>query len=305
MKAPDLAPTAVDDWCRRWLGAGAGEILFTAGHLSLVVGIRLRDGREVVVKVRPAADRLAGCADVQRALWEAGFPCPRPLAGPVPLGGYAASAESFRPGGEVLGVAGKAVERYAELLVLLVRLAPSPRTIRSLAPNPPWVAWDHEHGGVWPPPDDRDADLNAHSGAAWLDEIGHRVTRRLRQMRGEAHVVGHGDWEAQNLRWRGQQPWAVHDWDSAVSAPEPIIVGLAASVWPCGAEQRAASVPESEAFIEAYQHAARRPWSADQIQASWAAGLWVYAFNAKKASLDGVSWLEPGEATERLRRAGA
>jgi hypothetical protein len=305
LPAPDLAPTAVDDWCKRWLDAGAGEVLFTAGHLSQVVGLRLSDGREVVVKVRPAAARLAGCTDVQRALWEAGFPCPRPLAGPVPLGGYAASAESFRPGGAVLGVAGEAVERYAELLERLVRLAPPPHAIRSLAPNPPWVAWDHQHCGVWPPPDDRDADLNAHAESAWLDEIGRRVTRRLRRMRGEAHVVGHGDWEAQNLRWRGQQPWAVHDWDSAVSAPEPVIVGLAASVWPCGAEPTAASVPESEAFIEAYQRAAGRPWSAAETQASWAAGLWVYAFNAKKASLDGESWLAPGEAAERLRRAGA
>jgi hypothetical protein len=209
------------------------------------------------------------------------------------------------PGGDVLGVAGNAVECYAELLELLVRLAPAPGMIRSLVPSPPWVAWDHAHGGVWPAPDDRAADLNADSGAAWVDEAGRRVTGRLRQMRGEAHVVGHGDWEAQNLRWRGRQPVAVHDWDSAVSAPEPVIVGLAAAVWPCGAERRAASVPESEAFIEAYQRAARRRWSADEVQASWAAGLWVYAFNAKKASLDGLSWLDPGEAAERLRRAGA
>jgi hypothetical protein len=305
LKVPDLTLPTVDDWCRRWLGAGASEVLFTAGHLSRVVGLHLTDGREVVVKVRPAADRLAGCADVQRELWQAGFPCPRPLAGPVPLGGYAASAESFVPGGDVLGVADNAVECYAELLELLVRLAPAPRTIRSLAPNPPWVAWDHAHGGVWPPPDDRDADLNAHSGALWLDEIGRRLTRRLRQMRGEAHVVGHGDWEAQNLRWRGRKPAAVHDWDSSVSAPEPVIVGLAAAVWPCGAEERAASVSESEAFIEAYQRAARRRWSSSEVEASWAAGLWVYAFNAKKASLDGMSWLEPGEAAERLRRADA
>jgi hypothetical protein len=305
LKPPDLAPAAVDDWCRRWLGAGVRESLFVAGHLSRVLGMRLSDGREVVVKVRLAAGRLAGCADVQRALWEAGFPCPRPLVGPVPLGGYAASAESLMPGGEVLGVAGNAVERYAELLELLVRLAPAPPAIRPLTPHPPWVAWDHAYGGVWPPPDDRDADLNTHSGAGWLDEIGCRVTRRLRPMRGEAHVVGHGDWEAQNLRWHSHQPWTVHDWDSAVSAPEPVIVGLAAAVWPCGAEQRAASVAESEAFIEAYQNAARRRWSADEVQASWAAGLWVYAFNAKKASLDGGSWLEPGEAAERLRRADA
>jgi Ser/Thr protein kinase RdoA (MazF antagonist) len=115
------------------------------------------------------------------------------------------------PGGDVLGVADNAVECYAELLELLVRLAPAPDTIRPLVPSPPWVAWDHAHSGVWPPPDDRDADLNADSGAAWLDEAGRRVTGRLRQMRGEAHVVGHGDWEAQNLRWRGRQPAAVHD----------------------------------------------------------------------------------------------
>jgi hypothetical protein len=99
----------------------------------------------------------------------------------------------------VLGVASQAVDRYAELLERLIRLAPPPAAIRSLAPKPPWVAWDHPHGGVWPPPDDRDADLNAHSGAPWLDDV----------------------------------------------------------------------------------------------------------FNAKKASLDGGSWLDPGEAAGRLRRAGA
>jgi hypothetical protein len=84
-----------------------------------------------------------------------------------------------------------------------------------------------------------------------------------------------------------------------------VVVGLAAAVWPYGAEERAASVSESEAFIEAYQRAARRRWSSSEVEASWAAGLWVYAFNAKKASLDGMSWLEPGEAAERLRRADA
>ncbi len=83
------------------------------------------------------------------------------------------------------------------------------------------------------------------------------------------------------------------------------MVGLAAAVWPCGPESRAASIDESEAFIEAYQRAAGRRWSVDEVEASWAAGLWVYAFNAKKSSLDNVPWLDPDEAAERLRRAGA
>jgi Ser/Thr protein kinase RdoA (MazF antagonist) len=196
-----------------------------------------------------------------------------------------------------------AVECYAGLLAELMRLAPD--HAGSLEPSPPWVAWDHGNGGVWPPPDDRSADLNAHPETAWLDEIGRRVQRRLRVTRGAPTVVGHGDWEGQNLRWKAGTPWVVHDWDSVVSAPEAVVVGLAASVWPCGAVPRAATVAESAAFIEAYQRAVGRAWSPDETEVSWAAGLWVYAFNAKKASLDGVRWLTPGEADERLDRAGA
>lgn len=299
----DVNAADLDAWCDRWLGAGVGEILFEKGHLSRVVGVRLTDGRDVVVKVRPNAGRLAACADVQRALWRAGFPCPQPLVGPVTLRGYAVNAEVLVPGGELLGVADGAVDSYAELLARLVRLAPAQGD--RLAPNPPWVAWDHGNGGVWPPPDDRDADLNAHPESGWLDEIGRRVRLRLHRLRGVPPVVGHGDWEAQNLRWHGRVPWVVHDWDSVISAPEPVVVGLAASVWPCGTQPRAATVDESRAFIESYQRAAGRRWSTDETGASWAAGLWVYAFNAKKASLDGVSWLDPGEGERRLALAGA
>jgi hypothetical protein len=84
-------------WCRRWLGVPPAAELFEAGYLSTVKGLRLADGREVVVKVRPRMSRLAGCAVVHRALWMAGFPCPEPLVGPQPLGGYAATAETLVP----------------------------------------------------------------------------------------------------------------------------------------------------------------------------------------------------------------
>jgi hypothetical protein len=225
------------------------------------------------------------------------------LVGPVPLSGFAASAEALVPGDGILNVGGDAVERYAELLARLIRMAPAPSSVSSVEPNPPWVAWDHDRGGVWPWPDDRDVDLNDRPEPAWLDEVGRRVRRRLDQTRGWPSVMGHGDWEAQNLRWHGTTPCAVHDWDSVMCGPEAVIVGLAASVWPCGAEPRAASVAESAAFIEAYQRAAGRRWSTAEVQASWAAGLWVYAFNTKKASIDGMPWLEPAEADERLSRA--
>jgi Ser/Thr protein kinase RdoA (MazF antagonist) len=249
--------------------------------------------------------RLVGCADVQRSLWEGGFPCPQPLVGPVAMNGCAVNAEALVRGGQILGVAGDAVDRYAQLLARFIGMAPAPSSIRAVSPNPPWVAWDHDRDGVWPLPDDRDVDLNDRPEPAWLEEVARRVRRRLRQVGEWPVVIGHGDWEAQNLRWHGTTAWAVHDWDSVMCGPEAVIVGLAASVWPCGAEPRAASVEESAAFIEAYQRATGRRWSTAEIQASWAAGLWVYAFNTKKASIDGTPWLEPDEAYERLTRAAA
>ena len=91
-------------WCVQHLGSESAETLFGAGNLSRVVGLRLRDGRTVVVKVRPAEARLAGCAEVQRRLWGSGFPCPEPLAGPAPLAdtGYAVNAEVLIAGGRGL-----------------------------------------------------------------------------------------------------------------------------------------------------------------------------------------------------------
>jgi hypothetical protein len=68
---------------------------------------------------------------------------------------------------------------------------------------------------------------------------------------------------------------------------------------------RAATVDESAAFLREYQRSAGRVWAPEEIEASWAAGLWVYAFNTKKASLDDVPWLSPQEARQRLKLAAA
>jgi hypothetical protein len=97
-RRPVVGMDALAVWCRRWLGAPPAAQLFEAGYLSAVRGLRLADGREVVVKVRPGEPRLAGCAAVHRALWAAGFPCPEPLVDLQPLDGYAATAEALVPG---------------------------------------------------------------------------------------------------------------------------------------------------------------------------------------------------------------
>ena len=296
----------VAEWCARHLAVPVVATLFETGHLSRVMGLRLADGRQVVVKVRPDSDRLAGCVRVQEALWRVGFPAPQPILGPVGEAGWAVTVEAHLPGGSV-APASEPASRAAALLARFVAEAPDAGDIGTLAPAPAWTAWDHDGPGLWPAPDDRVADLNAPEHAVpWLDEGAARVRRRLSAFAaGQRLVVGHGDWEAQNLRWAGDEPLAVHDWDSVIVAPEAAVVGLAAAVWPCGVVTRPATVDESAEFLDRYQHWAGRQFSADEVEASWAAGLWVDLFNTRKAALDAVPWLSPDEAATRLRLAGA
>jgi Ser/Thr protein kinase RdoA (MazF antagonist) len=311
---------AIADWCAMWLRARPVEIIASHGHVARVSELLLANGRRVVVKVRPAQTRLAGCAYVQQHLWRTGFPCPEPLVGPVPFGAdtaLAASAEAWVPGGEMLGPREPgAVDGYATLLARMIRLAPPAARLPSLDPPPPWNAWNHGGIGVWPEADDRPDDLNAIPSTAWLDEVGRAVQRRLTEFGAHNVVAGHGDFEAQNVRWRELSvaapdaarlrftPVAVHDWDGVIVAPEATIVGFAAAVWPNGTGP-AATIDQTASFIEAYQRAAGRAWLPDEIGAAWAAGLWVLAFNEKKWRIDGQVALESSEAAERLRRAGA
>ena len=296
-----MADAEIAGWCGRHLGSEPSEVLFTMGHLSSVTGLVLRDGRQVVLKLRPMAYRLEACAAVHRRLFEAGCPCPQPLAGPAPLGGYAADAELLVPGGDLIVDSPTPAAAHARVLAELIKLAPRAAEIGTLAPAPPWTAWNHAYPGIWPPADDRLDDLNCEP--SWLDDVARDVRARLAGVDGP-DVVGHGDFEAQNLRWQGDTPLAVHDWDSVISAPEPIVVGLAAAVWPAGITAASATVDETAAFLDAYQAARGAAWSAGEVGAAWAAGLWVLAFNAKKASFDGYATLDPAEADERLHRAG-
>jgi hypothetical protein len=292
-------------WCRRWLGAPPTAELFEAGYLSTVRGLRLADGREVVVKVRPRVARLAGCAVVHRALWTAGFPCPEPLVDLQPLDGYAATAETLvqdvdepPPDSELAALSAAALAR-------LVELAPDPGSVPSLAPSPSYAGWDHTEPGLWPAPEDRDVDLNACPEPQWLARVGAAVRERLLSHPGDL-VIGHGDWHPENLCWQGSQLIAVHDWDSVICQPEPAIAGLAAASFLGIDPPRMASVEDSAAFLDAYQHARGRRWTSADYAACWAAGLWQRAFDAKTRSLDGdpEQILTRREARSRLRLAG-
>lgn len=296
---------AVSDWCIEHLGYPVAERTFTAGNLSVVHGLRLMNGREVVLKIRDDDARLGVCTWVQRRMWQAGFPCPEPLTGPLPLGGKVASAETSVPGGGEPAPA-DAPRQFAGLLADFVTRAENLDSQPLLRPAPAWVHWYHKENGVWPVPDDRNVDLNAErcSATAWLDELGTAVRERLEEVRDAACVFGHGDWDGRNVKFRNGRPLAVHDWDSVVYEPEVVIIGQAAAMFEGGPTGAGASVERTVAFLEEYQTARGRALSNNELQLCWAAGLWVRAFNAKKFHLDGFDALGRNEAETRMRHAG-
>jgi aminoglycoside phosphotransferase (APT) family kinase protein len=293
-------------WCQDHLGAEPDSELFHAGYLSSVSGLRLVDGREVVIKVRRHQERLVACFEAQCRLFDAGFPCPEPLVGPTPLAEWCATVERYLPGGSVVPTSGRSPSLFAHALAWLIATAPSPDAIGSLDPSPPWTAWDHDGEELWPSPDDRDIDLNAVDGPAWLDEAAAAVQRRLSRSQAPP-AVGHGDFYAGNLRWHGDHLYAVHDWDSIIAAPETVIVGLAAAVFPAmGGPGEEATVDETAAFLAAYEEARGRRFSVEERQQAWMAGLWVRAFDAKKqfATNGVIHALDDDEAMRRRQHAG-
>lgn len=293
-------------WCVNWLGAPVADTLFEAGFLSAVWGLRLADGRTVVVKVRPASPRLAGCFAVHRQLWQAGLPCPEPLVGPKPFGEHAATAETLLSASGTPGCDAEFAQASAAALAQLVSLAPRPDRTPSLWPSPGFVAWDHDQPGLWPTPTDGDPDLNAFPQPEWLDQVAAAVRDRLTACR-RSPLIGHGDWVNGNLVWDGCRLLAVHDWDSVICQPEPAIAGLAAATFlGLGGAQGRATVEQSAIFLDAYVRARGLPWTATDREAAWAAGLWVRAFDAKEAAQHGDpdAVLTRAEARARLELAG-
>lgn len=300
-----IPPRELSEWCALYLGAPAERVIFSTQQISSVTGLRLLDGRRVVVKVRPTAERIRTCTAVQKLLWERGFACPQALAGPSPYGDAVATAEALVDGGAALPrtCAAPLFGRTLAQIVGLVTEAEAPGT---LEPAPYWMNWDHDLAGTWPP--DPSIDMNARPGPDWLERAGAASRARLCAGPELPNGIGHADWESQNLRWRGTELHVAHDWDSLVRRPEAIIAGMASLMFPStGTANEAATIEESETFLDAYQAERRRVFARDELELAWAAGLWIGAWKAKKALVHddpAVAADLADHAQERLRRAG-
>jgi len=273
-------------------------VLFCASHLSEVVGVRLADGREVVVKRRVDESGRAGrCVTAQRLLAEQGFPCPMPLTDVIVSDGVAVHAELFVGGGELeTKDTPEAAARSGRLLADLVRRLAA-LDLDPPLPNPEWMRWD--------------AMPERHAAAAvptWIEDATRRVQAKLAGC-DLPPVLGHADWEAQNMRWRRGEAHAVHDWDGLAWLPEAAIAGSAAGIFASHGGTSLASLESSEAFLDAYESGRGAHFSLYETEIAWAASIWEALHNAR----DELSYNRPRlsyeqletQRVERLARAGA
>jgi hypothetical protein len=212
-------------------------------------------------------------------------------------GDVAIHAERFVGGGELdteetPAAAMRSAALLADLAVRLARLDLEPPL-----PNPEWIRWES--------PPERHA---APAVPAWLEETTERVQAKLTGAE-LPPVLGHADWEAQNMRWDRGEPLAVHDWDSLAWLPEAALAGTAAGVFASHGRPTLAPLPSSEAFLDAYQRARGVRFSTDEAEIAWAASIWVALHNARDELIFGRPTLSlerlEAQRAERLARARA
>jgi hypothetical protein len=305
--ASEELPDWLSGWCAEHLGHEPVDVLFEVRQMSAVFGLRLTRGRDVVVKVREDDGRAASCVAAQAHLAERGFPCARPLTPAVGVGALVVHAEEFRPGGDLLrGDSPDVAVRYAAVFArLMAELAGAP--VAPPLPNPRWVRWDHADPGLWPAIavlDERDR------GAVPAHVVDAAERARARLLAADLpRVLGHADFEAQNLRWNGRDVWAVHDWDSLAWLPEAALVGAACGTFASASPPTLAPIASSAAFLAAYQDLRRRRFTAQEREIAWAASLWPAAHNARWEAVHGDPPVAGdalrAQAGERLRRANA
>ena len=331
----------LDRHVRRRLATGAVEVLFRSGRLAAVCGLRLAGGERVVAKVHRSGanvDRLAAAVACQGILADAGYPCPRPLDGPVavrpvaanpvatgsvtagpvtagPIAGSVAARpvaagplvvvlESWLDAGEV-GDAHQPAVRQAMASALAEQvdlLRGVPAAASPLADPPAWIRYE---GGPWPVPHDPIFDFtHTPPGHAWLDHLA-RDAADVLGPRGEPEVIVHGDWYCGNLRFVGTELSAAWDWDSLTAHHEPVLAGVAAGSHTDGSAAGAAAPAPYEvaAFLATYDECRGAPFTNPERAAAAAAAVWVMAYNARCQLAMTPPGQQPGEGSFLWRLA--
>ncbi|HEY0240220.1 MAG TPA: hypothetical protein VGC37_16415 [Friedmanniella sp.] len=275
----------LDAWTQDQLGSAIADVRFRAGRIDAVWGVDLLDGRAVVIKAhRPPVDLEAVRAtlDAQRVLVDADFPCPVPLAGPDEVDGRVLTAETLVVGARPDGRAPATRRLLAEGLARHIEiLRTRPGLVERAGTGPSWCRYQ---GGPWPVPHDTLVDLTSTVvGFEWLDTYARRAAEQILDNRHpDPVVVGHADWYAGNVAVVDDRLAGVFDWE-LVADTEAVIAGFTASCYAASATSGGGlSTPaEVSAFLQDYEEARGRTFSAGGRRAAAGAAAWILAFNAR------------------------
>jgi hypothetical protein len=287
---PEAMAAMVDGFCRDALGSGVAGYLFCAASQGSTHGVGLADGRRVVVKLHPAPgahpdrrhDRLA-LESIRRAvehLHAHGFACPRPLAGPTPLGRGLAMAEEFLDAGErgdgfdpdCRRTLARGLFEVTTLLTPLRQELPGLHSFFQPAER------------RYPVPHSRLFDFEATADTAgWIDSIADRA--RAASVHPGPVVVGHADWRVEHLRFGGGRITASYDWDSVLPLPETQLVGITAASyttdWSGEGRGRVPTVGAMHEFVAAYEDARGARFGRPERDAIFAMAVYAAAYGAR------------------------
>lgn len=307
----DLGGDQIDAWLtshvRARLSAEVSEVLFRSGRIGAVYGLRLNDGKSIVVKVyrKPFnTGNLTASSACQRLLADAGYPCPDPLDGPATTDGHTATIECLLERGEP-GNAHEPATRKAMARSLLAQLEIL-RAVPAVALARDQPAWAVYQAGPWPTPHDSIFDFGSTQPRyQWLDDLAGDAADGLGRT-AAPEVIGHSDWVCQNVLFAEGEVAVAYDWDSLIGSSEAVLAGFAAGAYTQGsAGGTAAPAPEEvAAFLTDFDDARGHPFTSGQQVVAVSAATWIMAYNARcGVSLEGLGYqVDEGSALRMLER---
>ena len=279
------------------LGTQIDEALFYEASVGCVVGLRLHNGSEVVVKAyqpRWSDEFLREVQQAQGALASSGFPCPRPVSGPVHLLAGHALIETY------LADPGQRSITEAMLSISAAGLATQINLCRGLdgsglRPHP----MDAGQDDLYPTPHSPIFDFEATAaGAEWIDQLA-GAAKTVRDDHAASPVIAHCDWSARNVRMDETGLLAVYDWDSLSNAAEVVAVGQAAATWSAvDGNETAPSANEIATYVARYEDARGAQFGTAERVAVGAAALYVLAYTARCEHA-----IDPDQAVHRRARS--
>lgn len=281
----------VEKFCRANLDSSIRGYFFYGSSVGCTQGLGLEDGRDVVVKVRPPAHTnpdlnldaaaLERVCDVMKWLAEKGFPCPKPILGPTPLGnGLATVEEMLEAGRRGSGFEPMRRKTIASTLAELIAL------LRSYDGDVSGLKHFQRRAALYPQPHSKLFDFEkTAAGAEWIDALAARARRM------EAHdgppVLGHADWRVEHLRFQADRIVAAYDWDSLALRPETESLGISAHAftadWTQQGERRIPTANDIRAYVADYEVARGAAFTKQERRSIFATCVYSIAYGARCA----------------------